>query len=261
MSKKIPSAVVTTYRLLAPLFEPRNFMRGVAGYPRYVVDLMKYRSLSESNGKAFPIEVFPCLHDRTSTTSFEPHYCYMGYWALRRLSVDLEQLPHVDVGSQIAWVMSLAATRAVTFVDIRPFTTSLPNLRVQVGTILSLPFADRSVSSLSCLHVAEHIGLGRYGDLLDPQGTDRSILELARILAPGGRLLFALPVGRQRVCFNAHRVHDPRTILSNAERAGLSLVGFSCVRDDRTYQENVEPATLVDADYACGMFEFTRAIP
>ncbi len=43
-----------------------------------------------------------------------------------------------------------------------------------------------SVESLSCKHVIEHIGLGRYGDVLDPGGDLKAISELKRALAVGG---------------------------------------------------------------------------
>lgn len=80
---------------------------------------------------------------------------------------------HVDVASQVLFANLLAATRPVLFVDYRPLHVALSGLHSLGGSILALPFADNSVGSLSCLHVAEHIGLGRYGDPLDPEGTKR----------------------------------------------------------------------------------------
>jgi hypothetical protein len=35
------------------------------------------------------------------------------------------------------------------------------------------------------MHVVEHVGLGRYGDALDPKGDARACAELARVLAQG----------------------------------------------------------------------------
>lgn len=261
MSRKIPPPILTAYRLLAPLFEPRHLWRGVTTYPRFMIDFIRYRSLSESAREPMRLEMFPCLHDRTGTSVFDPHYSYMAYWASQRLSPTSDAAlatPHVDIGSQIAWVMSLAATRHVIFVDIRPFETNIPNLDVRAGSILDLPFADESVASLSCLHVAEHIGLGRYGDSLDPHGTRRAISELSRVLSVDGRLLFALPVGRERTCFNAHRVYNPRTILTWSEKSGLQLKSFCGVGDDRNYHEGIQPEVFEGADYACGMFEFVK---
>lgn len=261
MIERTSLLVLTAYRLISPLLEPQKLWRGISGYPRYLFELLRYRSLLAKSGCRSKLELFPCLHDRTSTTAFDPHYCYLAYWASHRLAQDVvaeAELPHVDVGSQISWVMSLAAARRVVFIDIRPFETNIQNLDVKAGTVLELPFPDKSVRSLSCLHVAEHIGLGRYGDPLDPLGTDRAIAELARVLAPDGCLLFALPLGRERVCFNGHRIHDPRTIITLFEQAGLTLRAFAGVGDDRVYREDLDPSDLADADYACGMFEFIR---
>src|SRR2546430_12288402 len=53
-------------------------------------------------------------------------------------------------------------------------------------TLFRSPFGDLELSSVSCLHVAEHIGLGRYGDAIDPLGTRKAIGELARVLAVDG---------------------------------------------------------------------------
>jgi hypothetical protein len=58
------------------------------------------------------------------------------------------------------------------------------------------------------MHVIEHIGLGRYGEALDPDGDLKAIRELVRVLAAGGNLLVVVPVGRPRIQFNAHRIYD-----------------------------------------------------
>jgi SAM-dependent methyltransferase len=258
MKTLLSSAMMTTYRLATPIIDPRRLWRGITGYPRYIADFIKYRSLMTSATQCQKTELFPCLDERTTTTRFDPHYCYLAYWATQRLQPLGSELPHVDVGSSIAWVMSIAAVRRTTFVDIRPIGTLLPNLEMKVGSILNLPFPDESVPSLSCLHVAEHIGLGRYGDPLEPNGTLRAIAELARVLSPTGRLLFAVPVGRERTCFNAHRILSPDTVIAIGQSVGLRLASFAGVGDDRVFREAIEPSDLADSEYACGMFEFVR---
>jgi len=98
--------------------------------------------------------------------------------------------------------------------------------------------------------------LGRYGDPLDPEGTKKAARELARVLAGGGRLYFALPVGRPRVCFNAHRVHSPEAIREFF--CDLELVEFSGVHDDGRFVEKTELTEFKQSDYACGMFVFRK---
>jgi len=124
------------------------------------------------------------------------------------------------------------------------------------GSLLTLPFADRSVTSLSCLHAIEHVGLGRYGDPLDPEGTHKAARELARVLAPGGNLFLATPVGQPRLCFNAHRIHSAEAIRELLPH--LDLIEFAGIHDDGRYVERAELAEFCESKYACGLYWFRR---
>jgi SAM-dependent methyltransferase len=109
------------------------------------------------------------------------------------------------------------------------------------------------------MHVVEHIGLGRYGDPLDPDGDMKAISELKRVLAPGGTLLFVTPVGRPRIMFNGHRIYSYEQIESAF--AGLKLREFSLVPDNGHVAgiiENAAPALVKEQSYGCGCFWFTR---
>ena len=177
------------------------------------------------NGSGAPDDN-PQLLDRTATTPFDPHYTHQDAWAAREV---FRRRPerHVDVGSRITFVAGLTAFTPVTFVDLGRSRPRSPGWTRWPGASSRLPFADRSVESLSCLHVAEHIGLGRYGDPLDPDGTRKAARELERVLAPGGALYFSVPVGEPRTEFNAHRVHDPEEVVGFFPE--LRLAAFSGV--------------------------------
>jgi hypothetical protein len=81
---------------------------------------------------------------------------------------------------------------------------------------------------------------------------------LQRVLAPGGRLYFSVPIGPERVEFNAHRVFAPKTIIETFPQ--LRLVSFSYVGDDGCLYEDTEPAAAAQIDFSCGLFEFTKPI-
>jgi hypothetical protein len=92
--------------------------------------------------------------------------------------------------------------------------------------------------------------------MLDPHGTKRACRELTRILAPGGNLYFSLPVGKPRLCFNAHRIHSPQKVLEYFH--DLELIEFSGIDDDGNFREKIPPKSLEKSDYACGLFLFKK---
>lgn len=163
----------------------------------------------------------------------------------------------MDVGSSVLTMSVLSGHVPTVFVDYRPLNTNHPGLMNVAGDICRLPFADASVASLSCLHVIEHIGLGRYGDTVDPLGARRGAKELQRVVRNDGKLYLSTPIGRERVCFNAHRVFDPATILSLFDE--LTLTGLSFVADDGRLHSNVAIDQIPDLEYGCGFFEFQRS--
>lgn len=225
--------------------------------PRHVSFLSERRRFERMPGGAkVPWrDLYPYLHEKTATTSFDTHYFYQDIWAFGKI-VRSKAAGHVDIGSKVDYVGFLTAVTNVTFIDIRPLSARLENLTNLPGSILDIPYPDASVASLSCLHVAEHIGLGRYGDPLDPLGTAKACAELRRVLAPGGNLYFGLPVGKPRVCFNAHRIHSTGQILRYFE--GLTLREFSFVDDGGGYTVNADMAVADSAKYGCGLFHFSK---
>jgi hypothetical protein len=200
-------------------------------------------------------DTYPCLFDRVATTATDPHYFHQAAWATDRIR-KAGPSRHVDVGSDLQFVACLTAMVSVAFVDIRPPVLALSGLTPIRGSVLSLPFRARAVNSLSCLHVAEHVGLGRYGDPLDPQGSAKACEELQRVLSAEGNLLISLPVGRPRTCFNAHRVHAPRQVLAYLPE--LRLVDFTVVDDGGQCHADADLDRAATLEYGCGLFHLTR---
>lgn len=157
--------------------------------------------------------LYPCLCDDTAETEIEPTYYYQDAWAFEKI-VQARPSQHVDIGSHHKFVALLSKVVPVTMVDIRPPSLPLDSLRFECGSITALPFADGSLVSISSLCVIEHIGLGRYGDELDPAGTEKAMNELKRVLAPGGDLYISVPLHNEnRTYFNAHRTFTEAYLL------------------------------------------------
>jgi len=239
---------------LRPIFDPVKLLYSVPRYIGFVKDLIKYSRI-KGREKISLLDLCPRIHDKTKTTRFDRHYFYQDIWAFRRI-YESKIDHHIDVGSRVDFVGFLSSVTKVTFVDIRPIETTLKNLESIKGDILALPFKDNSISSFSCLHVAEHVGLGRYGDSLDPFGTKKACKELSRTLAVNGNLYFSLPVGKPRLCFNGMRIHSPEQIIEYFNN--LKLIEFSGIDDNGNFTRNIDIDILKNSIYACGLFWFKK---
>ncbi|MGG6239025.1 DUF268 domain-containing protein [Nodosilinea sp. AN01ver1] len=191
-------------------FRPRRSLsiwcKKIAQWSRFWESYKKYNELASTKGHSLLLQdLYPCLGEDVEETSIEPIYFYQDTWAFEKI---VEQNPkhHVDIGSHHKFVAFLSKIIPVTMVDIRPLSLPLNTLQFKEGSILDLPFEDNTIHSLSSLCVVEHIGLGRYGDPLDPQGSEKAIAELKRVLCPKGNLYISVPIDDcNRVFFNAHR--------------------------------------------------------
>jgi SAM-dependent methyltransferase len=230
-------------------------------YARFGREFARFNALSRTRVARFPLrwqDRQPCLDDRTANTGFDRHYVYHTAWAARVLA-KTRPAKHVDISSSLYFVTGASAFVPMEFYDFRPADLRLSNLESRFADLMALPFGDRAVSSLSCMHVVEHIGLGRYGDPLDPDGDLKAMRELQRVVAPSGSLLFVTPVGQPCIRFNAHRIYAYEQIRDAFSE--LRIEQFSLIPDspsDGGLIEDADPATVSKQRYACGCFWFRR---
>ena len=239
--------------------QPKQIIRALLS-PSYLADLFRFRAATREKGTLMPAwsKLRPITNEATSTTGFDTHYIYHTGWAARVLARTRPER-HVDIGSSLYFVSIASAFVPMIHYDYRPPVLALPGADVGAADLLNLSFADNSIPSLSCMHVVEHVGLGRYGDTLDPEGDKRACTELARVLAPGGRLLFVTPVGQPAIHFNAHRIYSFESITGMF--AGLELEEFALITDKRdgaTLVLDADPARVARQRYGCGCFVFKK---
>lgn len=199
---------------------------------------------------------YPCLFEKTKTAGFDRHYIFHTAWAARILATTRPQR-HVDISSSLYFASIVSAFVPVEFYDFRPVTLNLDNALCGQANLLSLQFESNSIISLSCMHVVEHIGLGRYGDPLDVFGDIKAIQELKRVLAKGGHLLLVVPVGVPCVMFNAHRIYSYEQVMDYCN--GFELIEFSLIPDrEGGLLRRANPALVASQRYACGCFWFKK---
>ena len=206
--------------------------------------------------EGWQVQMRPCLGDATATTAFDAHYVYHTAWAARRLHQHPAPL-HTDIGSDLRFATLASAFQRLRFLDFRPAQVTLSNLECGPANLLQLDMADQSLPSLSCMHVVEHIGLGRYGDPINFHGAEIAMQQLQRVLAPGGLLYFVVPVGQPTIVFHAHRIFRASDIV--AAFAELELLEFSLILDHGDFVEHVPLQAADSQRYGCGCFLFRRA--
>jgi hypothetical protein len=228
--------------------------------PYFLGTMREYQNLTHDESFRLSLrELWPILSDRRDMAGLiGGDYFHQDLWAARKI---FERMPrrHVDIGSRIdGFVAHLLVFMPVTVIDIRSLGGEVAGLSFICDDATQLSKVEtNSIESLSSLHAAEHFGLGRYSDPVDPTACFKFMAALQRVLVPGGILYFSVPVGRERVNFNAQRVFAPQTIMRSF--SALRLASFSYVGDDGRLREGVEPDAAEQCECGCGLFEFTKA--
>jgi hypothetical protein len=245
-------------------FDPLTFVRAVRGFPLVFGDYRQFRQQQRLHDDSTRCRFsHPCLSDRYEQSgTASGHYFHQDLLVARRI---FENKPerHIDIGSRVdGLVAHVAAFRDIEVWDFRLQHARVPNVRFGCVDLMKPACVPVGVcDSLSCLHVIEHLGLGRYGDPVKLDGHRLGIEALGRILKTGGTLYLSVPIGPERLEFNAHRVFAVANILS--AMIGFVPKSFSYVDDDGALHERVS----LDADrvrenmgcyYGCGVFEFEK---
>ena len=221
----------------------------------------QFSSLGDEKNHRFNLkweDRYLCLDDASRNMDFDHHYVYHLAWATRTLK-KINPKEHVDFGSHIYLPAMLSTYYKIKYFEFRPPRLDLENLIVLKDDLKNLSLDNNSIKSLSCMHVVEHIGLGRYGDEMDYDGDLKAIGELIRILDRGGNLLFVIPIGQPRIVFNAHRIYSYEQIMDYFTR--LNLVEFTLIPDNHQDGGLIfnAPQSLSDAqNYGCGCFWFKK---
>jgi hypothetical protein len=248
--------------LYAVNINPLSIARSLIGIPRFLSDRRQFfRSVNEHE---WPIRSYPILSEWNSESANLGEYFWQDLFVAKQI-ISENPARHVDVGSRVdGFIAHLACIRPVEVFDIRPLTARIDNVSFnQWDATNPDPKLTGVADCVSCLHTLEHIGLGRYGDPIDPDGWKKGLSSLARLVMPGGGLWLSVPIGIQHVEFNAHRVFAPKTINDEAKLHHLKLSEFhflegECLNQSLSIDNDFE--RLASVNYALGIFYFKKEL-
>lgn len=235
---------------------------GILKHTFFEQDIKSYTELNQRLN--FNIEkqyMWPVIRDKYASAGTINNYFWQDLWAAR-LIFKSGVKNHFDIGSRIDGFIAhlLAMDLDVTLIDIREFPGQVEKLHTIIDDATLLKqVPDNSIESMSALCSLEHFGLGRYGDPIDPEACFRCFKEIQKKIKNGGNIYISLPVGKERVEFNAHRVFYPSTIIQ--EFSEMELIEYSCTAQGEI-EYNVElnkyDEDRHDGNYRYGLFHFRK---
>jgi len=232
--------------------------------PSYFRDLSRIKKQRKKE-RDFPIRYFPILSDKFAEAGvLSGDYFHQDLLVAKKI-FSANPVKHVDIGSRVdGFVAHVAVFRKIEVLDIRELNSSVENISFTKADLMKLPenminYCD----SISALHSIEHFGLGRYGDPIDYNGHLKAIENITQMLKPSGTFYFSVPVGKQRIEFNAHRVFSI-PYLWNILKDNYNLQSFSYVDSLGSLRENVDiadksiEADSLMCDYGLAIFELQK---
>lgn len=245
-------------------FDPIALLNTIRGLPFYIRDFAKFRKQKNKDSKFYFGRKYPILDERFSESgTMTGHYFHQDLYVAKKI---FERNPkrHVDIGSRTdGFVAHVAVFRKIEIIDIREQKSKVSNVLFKKADLMKLQ--DNLIGycdSISALHSIEHFGLGRYGDPIDYYGYIKAIDNISLMLQKGGVFYFSVPIGKQRIEFNAHRVFSV-SYLQDLFHDKFILNSFSYIDDKGDFFENVkltdkEVQVNFNCYYGCGIFELTK---
>ena len=191
--------------------------------PRFLSDLYLFQK--NNYIKTFLV---PFLHDKNEENGATKSEYFWQDLLIAQMIRSKNPQKHVDIGSRIdGFVAHVASFRDIEVFDIRPIKNKIPGVTFRQADLTKIENiieeSNGYCDSLSCLHALEHFGLGRYGDEVNVFGAEEGFKNMIKLLIKGATFYLSVPIGIERVEFNANRVFDPRFIIKMSQKYKLSL--------------------------------------
>ena len=209
-------------------------------------DFEQYKMETDSHFKIETENIFPLLFEYDKSASYvSMFYFHFEDWCAKHI-YKLRPENHYDIGGRIEGFVNRLLTfgQHVTMIDIRPMNLHIDGLKfVQDNAVELNGIQDNSIESLSCLGVIESYGLGRWGDPVDSYAWKKGLKSIQRVMRKDGVAYIAVPIGKERLEFNARYVFRPKTIVDAMNE--MELVEF-CVADPE--KNSISNSGLYDYD-------------
>lgn len=138
------------------------------------------------------------------------YYGWVDNWLFSALEKYLKYIQNKEIGvfgSTTCWYECVALRYGgrPTTIEYNPIIVEDPRLRAfTVDEFNKNPILFDAIISISSI---EHDGLGRYGDPINPFGDIEFMKRAKNMVKKDGLMFLAVPVGKDELIFNWHRVY------------------------------------------------------
>lgn len=121
----------------------------------------------------------------------------------------------LDIGSCESTVSLSLATlgHKVTALDFRPYPLNHPNLKSVQEDICTTTLPKKSFDIVICLSTLEHVGFNTlYGKSTSQMSAAKAVIQMHRVLKPGGKLLLTIPTLASHAQTNFMQFFTPKEL-------------------------------------------------
>ena len=117
------------------------------------------------------------------------------------------------IGSLTPWIEAILLNNGAKHVTTVEYNVPIcDNEKLKCISYKDFCESDEIYDAIFSYSSIEHSGLGRYGDELNPIGDIETLVNIKDHLKKDGLLYLGIPVGKDCVCFNAHRIYGEKRL-------------------------------------------------
>lgn len=165
------------------------------------------------------------------------HYRKTDFWlyqALEKYSIQGKEVAIIGSDTPLYESICLAYGGKPTTIEYNKIISK--DARLKVMTVEEYEENRKRFDMAFSISSFEHDGLGRYGDPINPNGDLEAMKKMKYILKPNGILFLAVPIGKDAVVWNVHRIYGRiRLPMLLAEWKVLDTFGYSDDMLDKDY--------------------------
>jgi hypothetical protein len=167
--------------------------------------------------------------------------------ALSKYSDNISNKEGVDMGSVTGWY----SAAALAFNAKRSYIIEYNKIISEHPSVLPILKKDfdmspRKFDFATSISSFEHDGLGRYGDPINPIGDLIAMKQLKKIVKRGGLLFLSVPIGKDTLIWNLHRVYGKLRFPLLIEGWKLiDMFGFNEMDFRRSYKNTIQPVFVL----------------